>query len=329
MSSLRSAIRRAGRPVARMVRRWGGGADPGPGGPAARLDQLVPQGATEPPPEPEPGLAVAHHIHLDYPLRSLPRYGHGRPPHPQLTTIIERGRDRYRRLLESFLAHRDCFLRIPASDAPDARDPHWVTDWFPGLDAIALHCLLAENNPERYLEVGSGMSTRIARRAIRDHGLRTRILSVDPCPRVEIDAICDEVVRAPFEDVDVGIVDQLGDGDILFVDGSHRCFMNSDVTAVFLDFIPRLRPGVLVHIHDIFLPRDYPPGWVDRFYSEQYLLAVALLAEGPHLEIVLPNAFVAFDDELRRILEPIWQEPHMAGVNADGGSFWIRRSGAG
>jgi hypothetical protein len=270
---------------------------------------------------------VTSEIHLDYPVRSVPRYGHGRPPHPRLTAIIDRGRDRYRGLLESFLAHRECFLRIPLDAPAGGPDPHWVNGWFPGLDAIALHCLLAGNDPARYLEVGSGMSTRIARRAIRDHGLRTRIVSIDPCPRAEIDPICDEVVRAPFEDVDVAVVDQLGDGDILFVDGSHRCFMNSDVTAQFLDVIPRLRPGVLVHLHDIFLPWDYPPAWADRFYSEQYLLAVALLAEGPHLEILLPNAFVSLDDELRRVLEPIWQDPHMAGVQADGGSFWLRRSG--
>jgi hypothetical protein len=270
---------------------------------------------------------VTSEIHLDYPVRSVPRYGHGRPPHPRLAAIIDRGRDRYRGLLESFLAHRECFLRIPLDAPAGAPDPHWVNGWFPGLDAIALHCLLAGNDPARYLEVGSGMSTRIARRAIRDHGLRTRIVSIDPCPRAEIDPICDEVVRAPFEDVDVAVVDQLGDGDILFVDGSHRCFMNSDVTAQFLDVIPRLRPGVLVHLHDIFLPWDYPPAWADRFYSEQYLLAVALLAEGPHLEILLPNAFVSLDDELRRVLEPIWQDPHMAGVQADGGSFWLRRSG--
>lgn len=265
-------------------------------------------------------------IHLDYPLRSLPRYGHGRPAHPRLTAIIERGRGRYRSTLQGLLAHRDCFLRIPAHAGVGSADPEWLNDWFPGLDAAVLHGLIAEHRPRRYLEVGSGHSTRIARRAIRDHHLDTRVVSIDPCPRAEIDALCDEVVRTPFEDVDVAVVDQLAAGDILFIDGSHRCFMNSDVTAVFLDVLPRLRPGVLVHIHDVFLPWDYPPGWVERYYSEQYLLAVALLAEGPHLEIVLPNAFAGEDAELRGVLEPLWREPHLAAVQRDGGSFWIRRT---
>ena len=76
---------------------------------------------------------------------------------------------------------------------------------------------------------------------------------------------------------------------MLFIDSSHRSFTNSDVTAFYLDILPRLKSGVLIHIHDVFLPYDYPPEWSDRFYNEQYLLACVLLTRNPAYEIQLAN----------------------------------------
>ncbi len=131
-----------------------------------------------------------------------------------------------------------------------------------------------EFRPKRFVEVGSGDSTRSAsrRRSIRDHSLPTLITSIDPTPRAEIDKLCDFVIRKPLEEVELDVFDELGPGDFLFIDGSHRSFSNSDVTVAFLDVLPRLRAGVVVHFHDIFWPYDYPPEWADRYYSEQYLL---------------------------------------------------------
>jgi hypothetical protein len=163
-----------------------------------------------------------------------------------------------------------------------------------------------------------------ARQAIGDYGLRTTIASIDPHPRVEIDSICDYVIRCPVGDLDLGIFEELEAGDILFVDNSHRVFMNSDATVIFLDVLPRLRAGVLVEFHDVYLPFDYPGEWSERYYSEQYLLAAYLLAEGERFEIVLPNAFISTDEELSGILAPLWDSPAMEGVERYGGSFWIR-----
>jgi hypothetical protein len=199
-----------------------------------------------------------------------------------------------------------------------------VNGWLPGLDSAALYTFLARTDPALYLEVGSGNSTKFARRAIEDHGLRTRLVSIDPQPRAEIDALCDEVVRSPAEEVDLTVYDRLGAGDVLFVDNSHRCLQNSDATVMFLEVLPRLQPGVLVEFHDIVLPEDYPPEWLDRFYSEQYLLAAYLLAGGDRLSVELPNHFVSTDAELAAILAPLWDDPALAGVERHGGSFWIR-----
>lgn len=264
-------------------------------------------------------------IELDYPVYPRPRWGHGKPPNPALYSIIDRNRGDYRELLRRFVDYADDLAAIATKEDPDdPAAPAWINSWIPGLDSTALYCLLAENNPARYYEIGSGNSTKFARRAIADHSLRTTIVSCDPHPRAEIDALCDRVIRRPVEDVDPDIYAELEAGDILFVDNSHRAFMNSDVTVVFLDILPRLAPGVLLQVHDVFLPYDYPPQWIDRYYSEQYVLAAFVLADGTRAEVMLPNFFISTDAELAAILEPLWTRPGMEEVERHGGSFWLR-----
>jgi hypothetical protein len=141
---------------------------------------------------------------------------------------------------------------------------------------------------------------------------------------VEINEICNEVIRKPVEDVDLKLFDRLGANDILYIDNSHRALMNSDATILFLDVIPRLRPGVVVEIHDITLPYDYPADWTDRFYSEQYLLASFLLAQGKLFDIMLPCMFISHDDELKSIMNPLWQREEMKNVERHGCSFGLR-----
>jgi hypothetical protein len=267
--------------------------------------------------------AAVDTVHLDYPVRSRPRYGWGQPDHAGLERVLATGRDRYRSLLGDFATHIDRLSTIPLEGGPDEGEPRWINGYLPGLDTVALYGMLARLKPRRYMEVGSGNSTRVARRAIRDHELSTRVISIDPHPRAEIDRLCDEVHRRPIEEVGLDIVDQLEPGDIFFLDGSHRVFMNSDVVVAFLEILPRLRPGVHVHIHDIFLPSDYPPDWTDRFYSEQYVLAAQLLAGASSYEVEFPCWYVAHDRELAFMLLPLWEPPHMWRVEQHGCSFWL------
>ena len=162
---------------------------------------------------------------------------------------------------------------------PDAGDgPYWLNDFFPPLDAIALPGMIADCRRALYMEIGSGNRTKFARRAVRRYSPATRIVSIDPEPRAEVNDIGDDVVRERMESVDLAIFRRLYPGDFLFIDSSHRCLMNSDVTATFLEVFPYLQPGVHVHFHDIFLPWGYPLEWTGRHYSEQYLLACWLLA---------------------------------------------------
>ena len=199
----------------------------------------------------------------------------------------------------------------------------WLNDALPAFDAVSLYYFVAEAKPRNLIEVGSGYSTKFIRRAIRDHRLRTTVVTIDPGARPIVDRICERVIRRPAEDVDSTVFDQLQPGDLLFIDSSHRVLQNSDVTVLFLEVIPRLPPGVLVHVHDITLPYDYGSETLDRFYSEQYILAAYLLAEGHHLRVLLPNLFISYDEELRSILDPIWTLPHLRRVDHRGAAFWF------
>ena len=266
-------------------------------------------------------LAVLNRANLllvDYPVRPEPRYGWGKPPHNGLEKLIGRDRERYAQILESFTKYATELQRIE-QDPSDPTAPAWRNRFTSGLDAIALYSFVCERRPRLYFEIGSGNSTKFVRRAIVDHSLQTRIVSVDPHPRAEVDAICDEVIRTPVEKVDLAVFDRLGKGDVLYVDNSHRSFMNSDVTVVFMDVLPRLQPGVLVGFDDIYLPFDYPPEWRYRYYSEQYLLASLLLARGDRLRIELPCAYVGQDQELCEVL----RERFPVGLSLDGTSFWV------
>lgn len=241
-----------------------------------------------------------------------------------LADIIWRGREGYAARLREILELREALSAIPLDGPEDAPVPRWTNAFLPGLDAAALYALIATTKPRRYVEVGSGHSTRFARRAVDDHQTGTSITSIDPMPRAVVDSLCDHVHRVPVEHLELDVFSALEAGDVLFVDNSHRCFTNSDVTMVFLDVLPRLRPGVLVQIHDVFLPYDYPPEWSERYYSEQYLLATALLARGPHLEVHLPCYAVSQDPELGPALDPLWDDPRLRGVSRHGVSFWLR-----
>jgi len=269
-----------------------------------------------------------HPILLEYPLKSVPRYGYGKPPHFKLYEIINKNRVDYINTLKKFLRFKKFFWRIAVREPKIAQEPYWMNNWMPGLDAVALYSFLCLNNPKRYFEIGSGNSTKFARKAILDHSLQTRITSIDPHPITEINSICDSIIRCPLEDVDIHIFDEMEPKDILFIDGSHRCFMNSDVAVTFLEILPQLRAGVLVEFHDILLPYDYPPEWKEFYFSEQYLLAVSLLAESNKFDIVLPNFFISKDHELNDELAPVWDNPETCAVKrhgwSHGWSFWIQ-----
>ncbi|MGW1975757.1 class I SAM-dependent methyltransferase [Streptomyces sp. NPDC001889] len=265
-------------------------------------------------------FGLAKPVFMDHVVTPEPRAELG-----DVRDLLEKNRERYADRLRGFLELGDRLARIPLHGVEKGATAYWANTWLPPLDALSLYGFLASERPARYLEIGSGNSTKFARRAIDDLGLATRIISIDPEPRAGIDHLCDRVDRVPLQNADLAVFEELEAGDILFLDGSHRLHMGSDVMVFFFELLPRLKPGVLVHVHDIMLPADYPESWRWRHYSEQYLLAALLTAAPQRFDVELPNAFIHTDPELRRLLEPLWRRLGVT-KHYHPGSFWWRHS---
>ena len=259
-----------------------------------------------------------------YNLRA--RYGCSHPYHQQIAEKLSLFRDNYKQFIQGLGALGDFFSEIPMerpSNPKEAATPYWSNGYLPAGDAIALCGFLFTHNPCIYLEIGSGNSTKFARRVISHFNLRTKIISIDPSPRAEIDAICDKVVRTPVEVVPQSVFDTFRGNNILFIDSSHRCLQNSDVTFVFMDILPNLEPGVMVHFHDIYWPKDYPDGWENRLYNEQYLLGVLLLF-GSGYEILYSSRYVGSDSVLSSKFETVLRRYLPDRCGRGGCSLWMK-----
>lgn len=259
---------------------------------------------------------------LEYEFHPMPRWGWGRPVHPQLAEILSRGLEEYRVAMSALDRHIPELSKIPL--APSPGQPCWDNPYWTGLDAVIQYDAIVTRRPQTYMEIGSGYSTLFARRAIQDHALSTRIVSIDPSPRADVDAVCDSMHRSRLEQVDISLFRLLQAGDILLIDGSHTAFMGSDAVVAFLEVLPALSKGVVVGIHDIFLPWDYPPQWENRWYGEQYLAAALLLAQLAEWRVLLPAWYVCNETDLGESLDGIWElfgdPPGRKGI-----SLWLER----
>lgn len=264
---------------------------------------------------------------LEYKIDMKPRYGYGLKPHTLLYELINKNRNIYEQFLKEILIHKNTFHSIRSIEVEkDGNQPAWNNVFLPGLDIISLYTMLYHFKPQKYIEIGSGNSTKVARKSIIENKLNTKIISIDPFPRATIDHLADEVIREPLENIKdyQFIINELKENDILFIDNSHRCLPNSDATVCFLDLLPYLKKRVIVHFHDIYLPYDYPQFMCDRFYTEQYVLAAYILANPEKYNPIFPGIFISEDKELSNIVSPIWEHPNPKNVEKHGGSFWIQ-----
>ena len=219
-------------------------------------------------------------------LRGISGSGHfdrpvfGMPPSFECTPSAE---------LETEIRRHQARFADLAMPAQRPTDFSLENGYYTSPDAEVLYAVIRLAKPSLIVEVGSGNSTKLARTAIRDGGLDTRILSIDPDPRTDIDSVSDVVERRRVESMSAGdIAGRLSRNDILFIDSSHIVSVGNDVVFLYLQVLPLLKPGVLVHVHDFFAPYDYPESWiVERRWpwNEQYLVQ-AMLSFGNRFEVL-------------------------------------------
>jgi hypothetical protein len=262
-------------------------------------------------------------ILIEFIPESRPRYPEN-APHPKLNSLIESQTPSYFKRMDDFLTYKEDFLKIGKNktEAKEAIRPFFDNYFFSGIDAFALYGIIRKFQPQKFIEIGSGHSTKFAFQAIKDQNLNTEIISIDPYPRTEIDQLCTKIIREPIENTDLSVFQTLKENDIIFIDSSHYTLQNSDVTVIFMEILPYLKPGVIVHIHDIYLPWDYPQEWVERNYSEQYLLAMMLLSKQSDYTILFPNHYLSQNKAFKDVFSANLIKNN--GLKSTGTSFWLQ-----
>jgi predicted O-methyltransferase YrrM len=238
-------------------------------------------------------------------LKKLQARGHWQKP--RYSEGLEFRPEEYRQFLRQVCyPFQHSFLDLPGR-ADESREDGFFLDngWFGPVDAEVLYCMIRHFQPRQIIEIGSGFSTRLMQRAIKDSGLKTNLTCIDPQPRVEMLRQADEHIRKPVEDLDAKVItDVLEANDILFIDSSHTITAGGDMPFLFLEVLPHLKRGVLIHIHDIFLPYDYPEEWVVKFrwgWTEQYLVH-AFLCYNTAFEVVWPARYM-WENHKAEVLE--------------------------
>jgi Methyltransferase domain len=208
----------------------------------------------------------------------------------------------------------------------DGRRYFYRNDQFPCLDAEVLFCLLRHLRPKAIVEVGSGFSTLVTAEVNRRFfESKMEVACVEPFPRqFLIDGIggVTNLIKQRVQCVDLSVFGLLDPNDVLFVDSSHISKTGSDVNHLVFEVLPRVKQGVYIHFHDIFLPDDYPQKWVledARNWNEQYLVR-AFLQYNTEFEVIWSSYLMAtrYPQQTLRVF------PRFSTLGA-GGSLWIRR----
>ena len=186
--------------------------------------------------------------------------------------------------------------------------------------------MLTHIRPHRVVEVGSGFSSALALDTADAEGLPTQFTFVDPFPERLMSVLSESdsdrvtIRKLPVQNVEPAVFDEIGDGDVLFIDSTHVAKAGSDVLHVYMSILPRIAPGTWLHIHDIFWPFEYPREWFDegRAWNEVYFLRAFLAFNGgfqieffsDYLAQTQPSAFAPFAHPTE---------------SARPGSIWLRR----
>ncbi len=208
---------------------------------------------------------------------------------------------------------------------------------FTTVDALLVYWMLRHLKPRRYIEIGSGLSTWYASLAAArngDEGSPVEMSAVDPYARDRVRTIPGlEVIAREVQDVEPEFFRQLEAGDVLFIDSTHVVKIDGDVPHLYLEVVPRLSDGVVIHAHDIHFPYNVPHPAEQYLFAQKWpsywtetMLLQAFLAFNPAYEILLSAPLLRFHDEgfLRRTI-PGYRPVEAADYDTHCGSLWFRK----
>lgn len=202
---------------------------------------------------------------------------------------------------------------------------------FEWMDARLLHYFLQKNKPKRLIEIGSGNSTLLTYNTKKMYDLDVEIICIEPYPSDYLKKLNKlgeiTLIENKLENINLDIFTSLNENDILFIDSSHVLKLDSDVMYYFTKIFPLLNKNVLVHIHDIFFPYDYPTDWIKegRFWNEQYFL-YTFLQYNTKFNIKFCNSYTAFKypEELKNIQKNTYEVKNkITNEIFSGGSIWL------
>ncbi len=213
---------------------------------------------------------------IPYRYAGKTRSAGARPPYPEVEALFAEAEPGFLKVLELLEQQQAALLAIGQEPPPE---PRWTQSWFPRLDAAVAYCMTRHFAPARILEVGAGHSTRFYARALADGGLAGRITTIDPAPRADLANLPVTLLRRTLQEAGPAPFRELRSGDLLSLDSSHILLPGTDLDDFYGRILPHLPAGLLLQIHDIFLPDDYPAHWAWRGYNEQ-LAVLGLLYSG-------------------------------------------------
>jgi predicted O-methyltransferase YrrM len=223
-----------------------------------------------------------------------------------------------------FSKYTDVFKSFPLKQTNDELEFTFENDQISGADPFVLYALIRHLKPAHVIEVGAGYSTLVTTRALRENRCG-RITCIEPYPRSFLKRAVEgvgEILSVPVQDIDFSVFEALCENDVLFIDSSHVVRIGGDVNQLFLEILPRLRPGVWIHIHDVFFPHDYPEEWTKQmnfFWSEQYLLHSFLCCNS---EFKVRFAVGYMGKKYTRSMQKVFPGYQ---IGMGGGSCWIQR----
>ena len=225
-------------------------------------------------------------------------------------------------LTRIFPEYKNEYINFPLSETKCPYEFFLNNKNFDGHDALVLHCMIRHFLPKRIIECGSGFSTRISANAALMNG-STQLICIEPYASDLLKSGFPGITQLntiKLEDIPLDFFKCLESNDILFIDTSHVVRLGGDVNYIYLDLLPSLNDGVIIHIHDIFFPWDYPKNWIfehHRFWTEQYLLQ-AFLAFNNSFRTMFCNSYMAhyFPEQMKSIFP---------NAPCGGSSFWMQR----